>query len=210
MSSNTKSFSSKEAVRFGWETTKKNFWFLVGITAVMGLIQFIPGFLESYLRDQEALLGVINIIGYVVSLVLSLGLIKIVLAFYDKRKPQFSELFAFDPKLILRYFLATLLYSLIVLLGFILLIIPGVYLSIKYGFYPYLIVDKNMGVFESFSKSGEIAKGNIWNLFVFGLLLMLIAIVGIVALLVGLLVALPVISLAEVYVYRKLVSSSSK
>ncbi len=67
-----------------------------------------------------------------------------------------------------------------------------------------------MGVFESFSKSGQITKGHIWNLFLFGLLIGLISIAGAAALLIGLLVAMPVVSLAGTYVYRKLSSSKTK
>lgn len=207
MATNTKSFSIQEAIRFGWETTKKNLWFLVGITVIIGFIQFIPNLLESYIRDQNFLIILVNVISYLVSLGISLGAIKIYLSFVDKKKSEFSDLFSyFDPKLMWRYFLASFIYGIIVIIGFILFIIPGVYISIKYGLYAYLIVDKNLGVFESFTKSGEITKGRTWELFVFGLVLGLIVLAGLLALGVGVLVAAPVVSIAEAYVYRRLSS----
>ena len=205
MAANTKSFSKKEAIRFGWEITKKNFWFLLGIILVSCGIQFIPNLLTSYLKDQDLLLGITNIVVYVVSLGVSLGALKIYLSFVDGKKPQFSDLFSlFDPKLIFRYFLTSLLFGLLAVVGLILLIIPGIYFMYKYLFITYSLVDKNTGVFESFTKSSEITKGVIWDLFVFGLIIGLIVIAGFLALGVGLLVAMPVASLAMAHVYRKL------
>jgi uncharacterized membrane protein len=52
--------------------------------------------------------------------------------------------------------------------GFILLIIPGIILSIRLGFFDYLIVDKNSRIVESLKKSWEITKGQYLE-FVFAL-----------------------------------------
>lgn len=206
-----KQFSKKEAIRYGWETTRRNLAFLAGVFLVVWLIGFIPGLLDSYQEEQPTLWGVINIVSYIVSMGVSLGSIKVFLKFVDRKKPEFSDLFSlFKVTLLFRYFLASLLYGLAVFFGFILLVIPGIYFAIKYEFYPYFIVDKNMGVFESFSKSGQMTKGHIWNLFLLGLLLFLITLAGVVAVLVGLLVALPVVGLALTYVYRKLSTPHTK
>ena len=51
---------------------------------------------------------------------------------------------------------ASLLYALGIILGFICLILPGIYLMVKWSFIFHLIVDQNKGVSESFSISGEI------------------------------------------------------
>jgi len=50
-------------------------------------------------------------------------------------------------------------YGAVVFVGFLLLIIPGVYWSLKYGQYRMLIVDKNLGIFESIKESGRITEG---------------------------------------------------
>ncbi len=206
----TKSFSKKEAIRFGWETTKKNFWFLLGITLVSWGISLVPNILTLYLKDQDLFLGITRFIVYIIGLGISLGILKIYLSFVDGNKPKFSDLFSlFDPKLMFRYFIASTLFFLVVALGYILLIIPGVYFSIKYSYYSYLIVDKNAGVLESISKSGEITKGVIWQLILFGLVGVLILIVGFLALGIGLFVAIPTVGLASAYVYRILSAQAS-
>lgn len=209
MATNSKSFSKKEALRFGWKTTLKNLAFLVGVTVVVGIVQFIPNLLESYVEDQKALEVVLNIVVYVLSIGLTLGSIKIYLSFVDNKTPQFSDLFSlFEARLLWRYFLTSLIYGFAVLFGFILLIIPGIYIAIKYGFYTYILVDKRVGVFESLVLSGQITKNRIWELFLYHLLLFFVVVAGVLALVVGLLVALPTASLATTYIYRKLVNTS--
>ncbi len=206
-----KSFSGKEAVRFGWETTKKNFWFLIGVMLLTWGVQFIPSLLSGYVKEDSLFGVIISIVVSVVSLGLTLGSIKIYLSFVDSKKPQFSDLFSlFKIRMMWRFFLAETLYVLMVLAGLILFIIPGIYLATKYVFMANVLVDKNAGVFESLVKSGEITKGIVWKVFVFQLLLTLIALVGLLALGVGLLVACPVISLADMYLYRKLSSNVHK
>ena len=209
MTAKKQSFSKKEAISYGWNTTLKNFTFFIGITVVMGLIQIAPNLLESILKDQSVLVGLLNIVISIVSIGITLGSIKIYLSFIDKKVPEFSDLLSlFEIKIMWRYFLTSLIYGLAVLFGFILLIVPGIYIAIKYGFYTYILVDKRVGVFEALAMSGEITRGRIWELFVFHLLLGLIVIAGMLALVLGLFVALPTTSLATAYVYRKLESSS--
>lgn len=79
-------------------------------------------------------------------------------------------------------------------------------MTIKLQFYSYFIVDKNAGPIEALKKSWAITRGVKWDLFLFGLLLGLITLAGLLALVVGLFVAIPVGLLANTYVYRKLLA----
>lgn len=209
MAGHKKSFSTKKAIKFGWNTTLNNLPFLIVVTIIVGFIQIAPNLLEPYLRNQRALQNIVNVSLYVAGLGVTLGAIKIYLSFVEDKIPQLSDLFSlFDVKMLWRYFAASALYGLVVLLGFLMLIIPGIYIATKYVFYIYFIVDKEAGVFESFSKSGEITKDRIWELFLFEALLFVIGLLGILAFGVGLFVALPVVGIAIAYVYRRLSANS--
>jgi uncharacterized membrane protein len=87
-----------------------------------------------------------------------------------------------------------------------LLIIPGIILSIRLGFFDYLIVDKDSKIIESLKRSWEITKGNVWNLFLLYILLGLINILGVFILIVGLFWSIPTTTIAKTFVYRKLSS----
>jgi len=57
-------------------------------------------------------------------------------------------------------------------------LIAFVYLVIKYIFSYIFVVDKNLGVVESFKKSSEITKGNKWHIFAFWIVLVALNILG--------------------------------
>ncbi|HUQ84729.1 MAG TPA: hypothetical protein VM077_00240 [Candidatus Limnocylindrales bacterium] len=235
MAITAKSFSKKEAISFGWEATKKNFWFLLGMLLVTCLIQFIPNILSGYLKDQFMISILVNVVVYIVSLGLYLGAIKIYLSFVDGKKSQFSDLYSlFKVKLITRYFLASLMYSIVLIVAFVpvtllllnyeqmskmslfpvytiitllIAVISGfvsIYLITRLSFYPYFIVDKKSGIVESLINSWRVTKGHVGNIIFLELLFGLLIIAGALALIVGLLVAMPVVSLAGAFVYRKL------
>ncbi len=211
-SKHSPTFSKSEAIRFGFETTKKNFKFLLIVLFILAILSAIPGSINSSLRNLPLLAFLTNVVIWIVQIIVQIGVIKITLAFVDGNKPKVADLFIIPYKPVymtfLKYWAASLLYGLIVGIGFILLIIPGVIFAIMFQFYSYLIVDKNAGPIEALGKSAAITKGVRWNLFRFGLLLIGINILGAMAFLVGLLISVPTTMLATAYVYRKLQSQA--
>jgi uncharacterized membrane protein len=134
-----------------------------------------------------------------------LGLYTIVLRVIDGQKTKFDDLFSkFDVMLMLKYFAASFLVGLAVIGGLILLIIPGIIIALRLGFYSYLLVDKKLGPIEAFKTSWKMTKGHTKDLFLLGLCIIGINILGLLAFGVGLLVSAPVSSLAFAYAYRKL------
>lgn len=140
---------------------------------------------------------------WVVGIILQIGFVKIGLLLSRDQRPAVSELFA-NGALFFTYILASICYGLAAVGGFILLIIPGIILTIMLGMYAYLIVDKNMGPIESLRASCAITKGARWQLFCFGALLLLVNIGGFLCLIVGLLFTVPATCIASAYVYDQL------
>jgi uncharacterized membrane protein len=97
---------------------------------------------------------------------------------------------------------ATILYGLMVFIGLLLLIVPGVYVAMRYGQYLTAMVDRKLGIMESFQYSSSITTNNRMNLFLLALLGILISLAGCLALCVGLFFALPVIWLGWIVAYR--------
>jgi uncharacterized membrane protein len=91
-----------------------------------------------------------------------------------------------------------------VAIGFVFLIIPGIYLAITFGFFGYNIVDKEHGIMESIEQSAAITRAQKWDLFAFGVVLFFFNLAGAIALGIGLLITVPVSMIALAYVYRKL------
>ncbi len=200
----TPKFKKKEALLFGLNTFKKNWKFLLGIFIVVWVISAISGNIVESIYEKASYVGIIpQLLVYVLNAILALGIVKIMLDFADKKTHSWRSLYLEYPKTI-KYIIATILYAAIVVGGLILLIVPGVYFAIKYQFYAYFIVDKNMGAIESLKKSGNITKGSLMNLFLFGLISAALSILGLLAFGIGLLVVIPVISVSSAYIFRKL------
>ncbi|MDD2798904.1 MAG: DUF975 family protein [Bacteroidales bacterium] len=86
------------------------------------------------------------------------------------------------------------------------LIIPIIYLSIRWMFFSYLIIDKNYGAVESLKKSWKMTDGNFWHLILFILASFAIIILGVIALILGIFVSIPLIMMVQTLIYKKLVS----
>ena len=138
-----------------------------------------------------------------------MGLIRIPLRLHDNKGVGFTDVFSCF-LLFFNYLFGAILYGLIIFGGMISLIIPGIIWPIKFQFYSYFIVDEGLGPIEALKRSSLITKGVKSNLFLFGLLLMLINVLGALCLLVGLFVTIPPVMIAVFFVYRKLAVTDVK
>lgn len=218
--------SIKEALRFGWETFKKYPWFLIGVTLIVGVIPYVIQYLlqlpfqsnppmvgadldPRYQQEWNPMMLIGTIASSLVSAYLTIGVIRISLKLIDGKKPEFADLYSAKAEEFIRYILGSLLYALIIVAGYILLIIPGIIFQIKYQYYNYLIIDKARSPMDAIKESGKITQGYKWKLFLFGIVIALVTLLGLLALVVGILVAAPVTGLAQAYVYRKLASQKA-
>lgn len=174
----------------------------------MFAIEILSSMVGQSLKNSHATKSLADLLFWVVQTVVNIGLIKVALKFYDHQKADLKDLYDHYP-LFLKYILGTFLYGIIVALGIIVLIIPGIIFAVKLQFVPYLIIDKGLGPIEALQKSWALTKDNGFNLFLLGLLLVLINILGALALGIGLFWTVPTTWLATVFVYRKLSPKSS-
>ena len=195
-------FSISEAIKYGFNFFKDNLVTFIKFGIVLLLINVATGMVTSAFKGSQASF-IWSLVSWVISMLVQIGSIKIVLELYDKKTLKLSNLYN-QHRILLRYLGATILYMVMVIAGFICLIIPGIYLAIKFQFYSFLIVDKNMGVMDSLKNSSAMTEGVKWKLLLFALALGGINILGALCLLVGLLVTIPTSTMATVYVYRKL------
>ncbi len=214
---NASPFSIKQALSDGWQTLKPRFWLFIGAFLLMFAIDIafqltasvptiiIPAFQEIQFL-VFGLMGfsfVIMIAGAVVKTVNAMGLIRIPLSLIDKKETSIKDLFTCFP-LFLKYIASNILYALIFIGGLILLIVPGIIWALKYIFWSYAIIDKNMGPIEAIKYSGKITQGAKWKLFCFFLVLVGVNLLGALALIIGLAVTIPLSITAYAHVYRTL------
>lgn len=106
------------------------------------------------------------------------------------------------------YFLSVLVANLIssiaVGVGFILLIVPGVILALGLNMTLPLIVDRNLGPIDALSESWKLTEGSRLNLFIYWLIAGGLAIAGVCACGVGILLVVPLLVIGHAYIYLKL------
>ena len=97
----------------------------------------------------------------------------------------------------------TILSFLGIIIGFLCLIIPGIYLMIRWYFLYQNIVDRDASVFESFKQSADMVTGQFWIILT---LVMLIAVIQAIGgtLVIGTIVTIPYTSLLTAHVYLAL------
>lgn len=204
----TASFFIKDALGFGWAMVKEKFWFLVLLLLVSGFFSMLPDIINMFTHNKGVSF-VVQAASFVVGFVIDAGLIAIMLKLHDGREAKAVDVFSQYP-IVFQYFVATVLYSLMVILGFLLLIVPGVYLALRYQFYAYFVVDKRTDILDSFSRSAAITEGHKWHLLHFWAALLGVNLLGLLALGIGLFATVPLSMLATAFVYRKLSSPVSE
>jgi uncharacterized membrane protein len=198
-------FSISEAIKFGWNVAKSNIQFFVPTFVVIIIISALAGSIGghsgSYPGNTSSLLSTL------VSMLVNFSLIYISLKFVDGQPVEYTDLYrGFTLKKVINYIAASFLYWIMVGVGLILLVVPGVYLAVTFGQFSYAIVDKDLGIIDAFKYSKQITSGEKLHLIGFWLATIGVIILGALALLVGLIWAIPTAMVAGAYVYRKLSS----
>lgn len=195
-------FTISEVFSTSWKCLKQNIWILVGL--LVGYL-IISGILNMFMSPNELTVGafIILLISTVLQLIFQLGYTKNMFQALDGIEPQFSA-YGQQASKILNAFIASLIAGIATFIGLVLLIIPGIYIGIRLGFFSCFIVEENAGPIEALKKSWELTKGQELPLFVLLLVMIGIVLVGIILLGIGVLVAAPLVSLMSCYVFRKL------
>jgi uncharacterized membrane protein len=152
--------------------------------------------------EFSIVLGLLAFVVFCFYRFLTLGLTQIAFDFHDHNSSSIKRLFSCG-HLVLKDALATIIYFLMFFIGLILFVVPGIYCAIAFGFYHQCIVDKHLGTFEALRKSRRLTKGAFFELFALSILLYFMRWLGL-SLILTMFIVIPVITLIDVYVYRKL------
>lgn len=103
--------------------------------------------------------------------------------------------------------LANLLVMILIGIGIVFLIVPGIILACRLAFVPYLVVDRKLDAIEAVKESWRMTKGHALEIFLIGLLAVPISIAGLLLLGVGLIASTIWIGLAFASIYHAVAGS---
>jgi uncharacterized membrane protein len=201
-------FSTGSAIRFGWETFKKRPWFFVGSAIIIAVAYLVVGLITNAVDaalggSPEEPTGAGSVVSIILGTFIGMGLTAFYLAAHDNLETvQLSSLW--HPQPFWKYFAASLLVSLVIVGGMLLLIVPGIIFALMFMFATFIVIDRELGPIEAMKESNRLTKGYKWSLLGFILVITLLNLLGLIALVVGLLVTIPVSWLALVHAYRTL------
>jgi hypothetical protein len=125
---------------------------LTGILGILSRFSVLPGPYYIGLMPMSMALLVLCLAW------LSLGIIEIVLKITRNQQPHLSDLYCQHSKVIPAV-IGYAIYWILVSLGILLLLIPGIYVALSWYFFPYVLVDKNVSLFKAFKQSSELTQG---------------------------------------------------
>ncbi len=213
-------------VKRAWDLTVKHIGPLLAVVvvyiAITFAVSFVVGFIGGVMGMHSPAAGssaspygaspemsggqivfsiVSNVISNLVSVFLGLGMVRIGLNIVSGKPFSIGMLFGQGDKLF-RAFFGGILFGMMVVIGLVLLVVPGIYLALRFGQYMNAIVDKDMGIMDSFAYSSRITENNRMNIFVIFLFAILISVAGCLAFIVGLLFAYPMTIVMWLVAYR--------
>ncbi|OGI21936.1 MAG: hypothetical protein A2808_02195 [Candidatus Moranbacteria bacterium RIFCSPHIGHO2_01_FULL_55_24] len=195
--------NSTALIKSAWETLKKHIFFVWIVLGITWGISLFFSLLEKNFQ-HSALEPFFGILSFFAMFFLQLGSIHMFLHLVRTGEELSLEHLFSQREIFWRAILSNILYYLMVIIGLIFLIVPGIYLGLRYYFLSYVFVDKKTSIGEAFSQSSKLTEGKKWDLFGFFLLLIALNILGALLFLVGLVVTIPLTTLAIVYAYVSL------
>lgn len=175
----------------------------------LGLISLILSVSSSF--DTKF----ISILAVIASVVWSYVHTNIILTSVDGNKEFLSikKISHFFPRAneALQYLGLMILLIVIIIAGLLLLIIPGIYLSVRLMFAKQAFIDRKAGIIDAIRYSWNISKGSIfWTLLLVEIVSAVLFIVGMFAgFIVGLIVVFPLVALLHTILYRILTTAYS-
>lgn len=205
----------------GWELVKSNFWPTVGVTAlvmiIIGAINQLIGLftrpaMNSLIVEHQVTTGAILVV--VLSTVASApiytiftaGLLKYYLKLIRGEGAQVGDAFSgFGPS-IGQLILLSLVQMILVLLGCVLCLIPGIYLSVAWYFAMPLVIDRRMNFWDAMELSRKMVHKHWFIIFAFLVVYGLLVVAGLIACCVGIFVTMPIGFAALMYAYETIFS----
>lgn len=191
------------------EKIKGHVWELAWPALVIGLIYYVISRLLGINNiDLNSTVSVAdNAKGFILEIIFSVimgGYIKYVMDFVRNDKTELNTIVNTIKEKWLNLLIANLLVELIVFVGSMLLVIPGIIALVGLSFVSYIVVDSDTSGTDAIKKSWEMMKGYKWDLFVFSLSFLGWMLLGVLTIGILYIWLLPYVSVACVIYFDKL------
>lgn len=189
--------SISEVLDKAWELTKKHGIMLAVIFFVFYVVYYVFSFAITFAFssvDPESGDGLVGTLAcmpflWIIAIVFSAGFMRMMLLIAKEELPSVSlDAYKMEAMTYVKYFAVSFCYSFAVILGFVCLVFPGVFLLARLCFAPLYILDNpGASIGEAFSASWKMTEGNVLMLIALGIVAYLISMIGVLACCIGVL-----------------------
>lgn len=190
------------AISYGWNKFTQNVGPLLVAVLVMWVLNLIVQAI-GWAFDSLVLRLLVFLVAVVVSAIASFGLANVSLKLVKGEPVEIGDAFPTGP-LVGAYAVTAILVQLIVTIGLYLCIIPGVIAAVFLWFAHFVVLDEGVSPGDAISRSGQLVRGKFGSVLGFIVVALLINIVGALLCGIGLLVTIPLTSVAAAHVYKGL------
>ena len=193
-------------LRRGWALVKSDFWPLVGITALMlALLSAVSSFGEVT-RSVGNVHFNTSALGFLLGGPLMGGLYLYYLKKIRGEPVRVETAFSGFSHSLLHLILASFVTGVLTVLGFLFLILPGIFLCVAWLFTLPLVIDKRLDFWPAMRVSLKTISKHWWKFLGFLIILALVNLGGLLLCLVGVFITLPVSLAALMYAYEDIVN----
>lgn len=189
----------------GWKLAFTAFVELIVVTLVYAVIQ-IPGGVFQYKTDHFqwfmfplVMLGIAY--GTFITGPIHMSTSWVFLKAARREKIEIKDMFSVFERNYWNAVLAGLLKFIIIGIGLVMLLVPGIIFACRLAFVSYLVIDEKMEALEALKASWAMTRGHGWTVFGMGLLVIPIIIAGLICLFFGVFIAGMWISAAFAVLY---------
>jgi len=203
----------RSCLRRGWTLVRNNFWPLVGITALLLALFSFVSLIGGSIRRGPAGADSLEITSALALLVwgpLMGGLCSYFLKKIRGEKTTVETAFGGFSNRFLHLFLAGFVTILLTWVGFLCLIVPGIYLLVAWMFTLPLVMDKRLDFWPAMELSRKVVTKHWFKFLGFGILLLLLTFAGVLACVVGVFVMMPIVLAALMYAYEDIFGAAGR
>ena len=192
-----------------WQLLRSHFWALVGVTFLVEAVAWGVGRLAGtapprYYVGGQQVFGSGTLVSVALGAVFYAGLYRYYLKKIRGVPTDVGDAFAGFTTAFFPLVVLSLVSTLFEAAGFMLLVLPGIYLSVAYIFAQILVIDQKLGFWTAMEVSRRVITAQWWRMFGLLLLGMLVALLGLFGFVVGILITLPILFGAIAYAYEDL------
>lgn len=183
-----------------WVVLKERFLDVLIIVALLIVFQIPLASMEDGMPYHSPLLGILYFIIFYGPVKMGIALAFLHVVRGDRL--QLESIFSVFKSNYGNILLASLLNTVIIGIGFAMLIVPGIIFAVRLSFVSYLVTEKQMDAVEAIKTSWEMTRFFGWQIFGMGLLCIPICIGGLILFGVGIIISMMWIGLAFALIYH--------